>query len=589
MKEIKAIRKALDRAGFKDIGVEKWRQSVRLTGEVATWEEYLQAGYLAVGRGFREVVNHIQVSGVEFEGGSIPQPPFQDSSLEGVHFDVVVVGGGVVGAAVARELTRWEVRVAVLEKEEDLARHASGRNNGMIHPAFAPSPGTRKAHYNALGNRMFPQLSRELGLQVEWPGTLALFPQKWFRLAVPLMYRRAWQNGVKGARYLSPEKLQAWEPHLNPQYYGAFFMPEGGIVNPFQLTIAYGENAVDNGAFIYLQTAVREMGVENDGGRRKVTRLHTNRGRITASAVVNAAGVWADVIAGMADDAYFSIKPRHGAVAILDKKASSQLQHNVGVLALKEGTTKGGGVTPTTAGNVLIGPTAEETPYREDYATYTGDMEQILHLHLPLIKTLRRDQVITYFAGTRASTFSEDFIIEISPRVSNLIHVAGIQSPGLSSVPAIAQEASSLAVEAVQRENGVELRQRESFDPCRRPTPDLKLLSLEERSRLIQENPDYGRIVCRCEGVSRGEVVDSLHTPLEVNTLDGVKRRVRAGMGRCQGGFCTPRLLDILSREQDVPVEEIGKAGFGSELVKRRTKEGDGCREAKEASTESWS
>jgi len=564
LKELRRVRKALARNNYREIGAEKWRQSVRLTGEVASWNDYIQAGYLAAGKGFREVVNDIHLVGWQ-ETGMPQQPGFRDNTLQDMHFDVVIAGGGVVGASIARELTRWNLEVAILEKEEDLACHTSGRNNGMIHPAFAPGPGTEKARYNVLGNRMFPQVSRELGVPVAWPGTLVLFPRKWARYLMPIIRRRAYKNGVKGMECLSPEKMRSLEPHLTFYQQGGLYFPEGGVVSPFHLTLAYGENAVINGARVFFNTALQDFELENHPGKKIIHRVQTSRGCLTAGMVINAAGLWADRVAEMADDRYYTIHPRRGAVAILDKKSAPLLKHNMGVLPFREAKTKGGGITPTIDGNVLAGPTSEETPRREDYATHPHDMENILKYHLPLVKELRKEQTITYFAGTRACTFEEDFIIEPSSRVDNLIHVAGIQSPGLSSVPAIARKVSRMAVEIMQKKKNVTPNPR--FDPYRKPPTDLKKLDLEERSRLIHENPSYGRIVCRCEVVSEGEVVDSLHTPLETASLDGIKRRVRAGMGRCQGGFCTPRLVDILAREAVITAEEVTKSGPGSELV----------------------
>ncbi len=564
MKRLAGVNKALHRNRLGEIGVEERKNAVRLTGKVDSREQYLKAGYIAAGRGYRGVINDIEVNaGGE---GEMNLPSFQDNALEGKHFNVAVVGGGVIGAAIARELTRWNLDIVLLEKEEDLARHASSRNNGVIHPAFAPSPGTNKAYYNCFGNRLFNREAAELGIKIEWPGSMGLFTRRWMRLLMPFIRHRARQNGVRGVEYISPEKLKNLEPHVNRRFWGAVFFPETGNVSPYKLTIAYGENAAANGARVFLQTGVE--GFTREQGR--ITGVQTNRGTFGADVVINAAGLWADRVAEMAGDRYYTIHARRGTIAVLDKKAGPLVNYNLGVLPLADTNTKGGGVTLSVDGNVLAGPTAEEVPRREDYSTSRLDIDFLFQQQMTLNELLRPDHAITYFAGNRACTFEEDFIVEPSPHVENLIHVAGMQSPGLTAVPAVSREVSRKAVDILSSYRNVD--PDPGFSPYRKPPIELSRLSLEERSRVIKENPSYGRIVCRCEVVSEGEIIHSLQSPLGVFTLDGIKRRVRAGMGRCQGGFCTPRLVDILAREAGADVRQVRKSGPGSELVLKKTK-----------------
>ncbi|HSW36249.1 MAG TPA: FAD-dependent oxidoreductase, partial [Candidatus Limnocylindrales bacterium] len=253
MHSLKKIRKLFDRAGFKEIEVAEKHKAIFLSGNVDHWDRYLEAGYLAAGKGYRGVVNDIQVRGLIPDSFTVPS--HSDKSLEGRHFHAAVVGGGVIGAAITRELTRWQIDVALLEKENDLSRHASGRNNGIIHPAFAAPPGSLKARYNTLGNRMFTQEAQELGVPLAWPGLLVVFPSRMMHMLMPLIRRRARQNGVRGVEYLTPEQVRAREPNIYNKQQGGFFLPEGGIVSPYKLTMAYGENAISNGAQVFLQTA----------------------------------------------------------------------------------------------------------------------------------------------------------------------------------------------------------------------------------------------------------------------------------------------------------------------------------------------
>jgi len=574
MANIRAVQKALDALGIGKLEARPWRRSVVLEGRVRTWQDYIRAGYAAAGKGFKGVVNDIEVEGLEREREYIP--PVRDNTLEGKQFDVIVIGGGVIGCAIARELTRWQLRVAVLEKEDDVAKQTSSRNNGMIHPGIAPARGTKKLHYNILGNRMYTQAARELGFALERCGSLILLEKSWYRLLAPLAKQQALQKGVDGVILLSRREVFRREPYATPAQRGGVLLPSAGVVAPYDVTVAFAENAVENGAQVFLHTMVQGFAMEHD----RIARVLTNRGRIRAKVVVNAAGVWADKVAGWANDRFFTIHGRKGTIAILDKKTRA---YQSGVLAMprlgSKAHTKGGGINPTVEGNLLMGPNAVEVPWREDWSTGPEDMEFLLSRHLPLNTRLRPGDIITYFAGVRACTFEEDFVVEPSEYVANLVHAAGIQSPGLAAAPAIARDVAEMAVKLL---SGVmEVRPNPRFNPVRRPNPRLTDLSLEERALLIRSNPAYGRIVCRCEAVSEGEIVAAVKSPVPALSVNAVKRRVRAGMGRCQGGFCTPAVLDILARETGVPPTRVVKGRPGSELVLAPTKEpGEGSADA---------
>lgn len=567
MQNLNAIRKALERLGLKQVEAVERRRSVCLEGKVKTWDQLVAAGYAAAGKGYKGVVNDIEVAGIE---PALPYlPPEEDGSLSGKTFDAVVIGGGVIGSAVARELTRWNIRVAILEKEDDVAKQTSSRNNGMIHPGIAPPEGSKKLTYNIRGNGMYNQAAQELDFKLKRCGSLLMLEKSWHQGLVPYVRRKALSKGVDGVEFWPRKKVAEQEPNASPRQRGGLFLPSAGVVAPYKVTVAYAENAVENGAEVFLDTAV--LGFELEQGR--ITGVKTNRGLLRPGVVINAAGVWADVVAGYAGDRFFSIHGRKGAIAILDKVTGETQKR---VLAMPrvgvKSHTKGGGLNPTVEGNLLMGPTAVEVPHREDWSTESGDIDHMFSRHIWLNSSLNPRDIITYFAGVRACTFEEDFIIEPSERVANLVHAAGIQSPGLASAPAIAQDVAAMAVEILNRT--MEVNPNPSFNPRRQSAPELAGLSLPQRAALIRANPAYGRIVCRCEEISEGEVIAAIRSPVPARSLDAVKRRVRAGMGRCQGGFCTPSLIDIMAREGKVSPLEVVKGRPGSRLLMEETKTG---------------
>jgi glycerol-3-phosphate dehydrogenase len=570
-RSLRRVQRALHRAGMRGVACEALGQSIRLSGEVDTWERKVHAGHVAAAKGGCEVVNDISVPGVEEPAMTLPG--FSDHSLEGAEYDVVVVGAGVIGAATARELSRHKLRIAVLEKEDDVAVQTTSRNDGMVHPGLEPKPGTLKALYNVRGNRMYTRAAGELGFELKRPGTIMLFDRRWKRLLVPLLARRCRANGVDGEwRYLSAREVRRLEPHVTPRQRGGFLVTCVGIVNPFEVAIAYAENAAQNGAAFHFETAVLGFGVSRDGDGRRIETVRTNRGTLRARAVVNAAGNWADAVAAFAGDRFFTLHGRRGVDLILDKRLAGAQSHVLGMpdfLKSQKSHSKGGGLVVTVEGNLLAGPTAEETPDREDYATGAREFEEVMR-HLELNTAAGPADVITYFAGVRPAAYSEDFIIRRSSAVRNLVHAAGIQSPGLASAPAIAADVAALAVEALSERREVEPNPQ--FDPIRKPRVRPARLPLRERALLIAERPDYGRIVCRCEEVSEGEVRDALRSPLGVSGMDAVKRRTRVGSGRCHGGFCMSRILEIIRDETGQPFAAIRKKGHASYVVTGETK-----------------
>jgi len=555
------------------------REHLVLEGESGDWQEIVAAGHLAAkgnaAKGNRSrgkatggkatkgcLVNDVRCTGPE-------QPPMRvpglrDSALEGAAPDVLVIGGGVVGCAIARELTRWRLDVLLAEKENDVALHASSRNDGMVHPGIDLREHTLKYKYNMLGNEMYGRACEELQVPFKREGQYLCFPG-WISASALRVAALYWKRLDVPCRVLNQKELFRVLPNLEPGLGGALFFPTGGCVCPYNLTIAYAENAVMNGARISLNTAVLGMDVE-DG---RITAVRTNRGTIHPRIIINAAGVFAEDIAAMAGDRFFSIHPRRGTNSILDKKAGDIARYNVSSIRISHITgshTKGGGIVRTVHDNLLLGPDAVEFPEKENFATFRNSIETVLGRQQQTIAQLNQNQIITYFTGVRAPTFEEDFVVGPGLYTQNILHAAGIQSPGLTAAPALGVELARMAVDALGA-IGLPVEENAAFDPVRPAIPETAVLSEDERAALIRESPDYGVILCRCEQVSRGEILDALRRPLPCDSIDGVKRRVRAGMGRCQGGFCGPLVAQVIAQELGIPLEQVRKGGESSEVL----------------------
>lgn len=550
-----------------------------LEGELENWADVVRAGALGAAKPglFKKPRYRGLVNNIRFLGAEIPPmrlPALQDTGLEGESPDVLVIGAGISGCAIARELARYNLNILLIDKEHDVAKHASSRNDGMVHPGIDLRKGSRKHYYNRRGNLMYDRITRELGVEFERTGQYLCFSNPWF---TPLLYLSLlyWKwLGAPGVRVIGKKELHQKEPGLGEDLRAALFFPSAGVVCPYGLTIAYGENAVQNGAVLSLDTAVLGMTVE--GGR--ITQVETNRGRLRPRVVVNAAGVFAEDIAAMAGDRFYSIHPRRGTNAILDKKATAGLVRTIASkigLSSLSAHTKGGGMIRTVHGNLLVGPDAVETFEKENFATRAPSVAATFAKFKRTSPGLSPGQIITYFTGVRAPTYEEDFVVCKGHRTGNLVHAAGIQSPGLTAAPAIALDVARFVKELLEA-SGRPVEANPAFIPLRRPIPHTALMERDARQALIEKNPDYGIILCRCEEVSKGEILDSLRRPIPCDTLDGVKRRVRPGMGRCQGGFCGPLILRLIAEEKGVSPEEVTKDGPGSPVLWGSAKKGGG-------------
>ena len=549
-----------------------------LEGELDTWDAVVRAGSLAVRarkKNTRLFLKNIQkkerplggvVNNIRFSGGSVPMrvPALRDTAVEGLRPDVLVIGGGVSGCAIARELARYKLEVLLVEKEHDLAMHASSRNDGMVHSGIDLRKNSWKYYYNRRGNAMYGRLCEELGVAFERSGQYLCFSNPFFK---PLLYLSLFYWKWKGipARVIGKKELRRLGPGLKEDLIMALFFPGTGEVCPYNLTIALGENAVLNGVRLSLDTAV--VGMETAEG--KIVSVRTSRGTVHPKMVVNSAGVFADEIAAMAGDRFYSIHPRRGTNAILDKKFTPALsRHSVSKMgtASKNAHTKGGGIIRTVHWNLLIGPDAVETCERENFAATRESVEGTMKKFTAVCGGMNMGQIITCFTGVRAPVYEEDFVVCKGRRAANLIHAAGIQSPGLTAAPAIAVDAARFAVELFEAEGRV-VAPNEKFNPLRKRIPHVAQMNDKERDALIRQNPDYGIILCRCEEVSRGEIIDSLRRPVPCDTLDGVKRRVRPGMGRCQGAFCGPLITQIIAEEKKLPLEAVTKNGGAGRVL----------------------
>lgn len=569
---VNVLQKKLHKHFGESVSVRIENRCIIVSGHLDSWDKIVAACSMCVNKkSGMHVVNDIRLDGVTIPEMRIPD--VKDDSLDKKKPDVLIIGGGISGASIARELSKWKLDILLVDKEADLAVQASGRNDGEVHPGVDLNRGSLKQHYVLKGNRMFGRVCKELSVPFDRCGQYVGFTGKWM---YPLIWAYVWQRRhickVKDTRILKRDELFRREPNLNPEFQFAIFNPSAGCVCPYGLTIAYGENAVENGARVSLNTAVLGMEVKN----AKIRSVTTNRGTVYPKIVINAAGVFAEDVAKMAGDRFYSIHPRKGTNSILDKKSGSLVKGIASIKTLNQNTkhTKGGGILHTVHDNLLVGPNAVETYEKENFATEQGSIDAVFEKQKLTAGALSERDIITYFTGVRPATFEEDFVIEKGRRTKNLIHCAGIQSPGLTTAPAVALDIEKMVVKELSKSRKVE-RNRD-FQPVRKAAPVLNRLSDEERNRLIQENPDYGEIVCRCEEISKGEILDALKSPIPVPTIDGIKKRVRPGMGRCQGGFCMPLVTKIISEYEQIPEEKVRKAGAGSEILLRETKPGNG-------------
>lgn len=475
-------------------------------------------------------------------------------------YDVVVIGAGVVGCGIARELSRYDWKVAVLERASDVCEGTSKANSGVAHAGFDAKPGTMKARLNIEGSRLMEPLSKELDFPYIRNGSLVLCFDEKNLPALQKLYDQGQENGVEGLEILGREQLKKIEPNISDNVVAALHAPTGGIICPFGLTIALAENAAVNGVTFHLNTEVQNIEKTEFG-----YRLSTGQGIFDTKVVVNAAGVYADRFHNMVSAEKIHIIPRKGEYCLMDKKVGGYVSHTIFQLPTVYG--KGVLVTPTVHGNLLAGPTAVDVENPESVNTTQTGMEDLLKRAALSVNGLPTKQIITSFAGLRAHEEGNDFVIGQVKDAPGFFDAAGIESPGLTCAPAIGKYLTELVLEYLPA------AEKQDFIANRKGIPSMALASSEERKQLIAENPLYANVVCRCELVTEGEILDAIHRPLGATTLDGIKRRTRAGMGRCQAGFCSPKTVEILARELGKDVGDICKNEDGSQFLTGYDKE----------------
>jgi glycerol-3-phosphate dehydrogenase len=474
-----------------------------------------------------------------------------------IRTDVVVIGAGVVGTGIARELSRYDVDVVLVEREADVAWGTTKANTALVHAGYDADPGTNKARFNVAGNAMYPRITQELGVMYKNTGTLVVATAPDQVPHLNELLERGKANGVPGLEIIGRERIVELEPFISSDAIAALWAPTGGITSPWELAIAYAENAVDNGVTILLSSPVTAIDVE--GGR--AVRVHTPDTTIDTQFVVNAAGLFADEIAGMVGARDFNIVPRKGEYYLLDKRAGHLARHPL--FPVPTAFSKGIVVTPTVDGNLLVGPNSQVVEGTSDLDTTAAGLDEVITGARRLVPSIPLRDNITNFAGLRATAQpSGDFVIGPANGVPNFINAAGIQSPGLTAAPAIALEIVNLLGEA-----GLKLVEKPDFNPIRPRPARFEEMDDDQRSAAAARDSRWGHIICRCESVTEGEIVEALHRSVPCTTLDGIKFRTRAGAGRCQGGFCGPRVVAIIARELGISPDAVTKKGGTSRVL----------------------
>ena len=475
-------------------------------------------------------------------------------------YDIVIIGAGVVGSAIARELSRYNASICVIEKEEDVCNGTSKANSAIIHAGFDAKPDSLKAKLNVRGNELMSKLSEELDIPFTRNGSIVVCTKGQDRNALNELLEKATNNKVPGCRIIERHELIELEPNISDDVTCALLAPTGGIVCPFHMTMAFAENANVNGVTFYLNTKVTKIEKSENGYKIETIQTDTHEMKTyETKVVINAAGVYADELNNMVSEHKLHITARKGEYCLLDKDAGSHVKHTIFQLPSKMG--KGVLVTPTVHGNLLVGPTAVDVDDKEALNTTGEGLASLAVTSAFSVKNIPMRQVITSFSGLRAHEDCNDFVIGESEDAKGFVNVAGIESPGLTSAPAIGEMVATLVKDMLS------LTEKDNFVAERKGIVHPEELSLEERNTLIKKQPAYGNIICRCEMISEGEILDAIHRPLGARSLDGVKRRTRAGMGRCQAGFCSPRTMEILERELKMSMFDITKNGVGSNIA----------------------
>ncbi len=475
-------------------------------------------------------------------------------------YDIAIIGAGVSGAFIARELSRYNLKTVIIEKCPDVAMGTTKANSAIVHAGFDAETGTMKAKLNVRGTELMPKVCGELNVPFRAIGSLVVAYSEKEKETLDILYKRGIANGVPKMKIVDKNELKELEPNISDKAEAALLAGTAGIVCPYELAIAAVTNAVENGAELIRGCEVTGIDYSD------CFTLSTSKGEIKAKYVVNAAGIYSDIIARMIGDDSFNIIVRKGEYYLLDKAEGSKLNHVL--FACPNEMGKGILLTPTVDGNVLAGPTALDIEDRTDVDTTAEGLGFVTKEAGKSVPSVNLRNCITSFAGLRAHTdrADNDFVIGASSKNEKFINAAGIESPGLSSAPAIGEYIADIIVK------GLDAEKKDSFNPVRPAPVRFREMNTGERKALIEKDRRYGRIICRCETVTEGEIIDAIKGPVGAVDMDGVKRRTRAGMGRCQSGFCGSKVVEILARELGRPLNEITKYGGDSKIIYERTK-----------------
>ena len=473
-------------------------------------------------------------------------------------FEFAVIGAGVVGGLVAREISKYSDSICILERNSDVAMGATRANSAIVHAGFDAYPGSLKARFNVRGSNMMGELCETLGVKYKNNGSLVVGFNEEDEKTLLSLCERGILNGVDGVRVIYRDEILSLEPNIGDAVTVALYAPTGAIVCPYELCMASVGNAMDNGAELKLGFEVVKIEQISEG-----FRIFSGEEYVDAKYVINCAGVYSDEVAAMVADVDFNVHPRRGEYMLLDREVGGHLTHTVFRCPSKMG--KGVLVSPTVDGNLLIGPTAEDIEDKEDTKTTREGLAKVRALAGEQVKNIDFSKVITSFTGLRAVGSTGDFIINM-PKYG-FINLVGIESPGLTSAPAIAEY-----VVAMLSDIGAVLSLRTDFVGTRRPMHFFREMSIEEKNEIIKEHPEYAHVICRCETVTEGEILDAIRTNPRPTDVDGVKRRTRASMGRCQGGFCTPYIIELLAKEMGVDYTAVTKFGGNSVINFGKTK-----------------
>lgn len=475
-------------------------------------------------------------------------------------YDIAIIGAGVVGSLIAREFSKYKLKICILEKNNDVATGASAANSGIVHAGFDAAVGSLKAKFNVLGNKMMPQITKDLGVKYENNGSLLLAFNEKEMETIKILYDRGIKNGVTELYILNKEDLKKLEPNLSDNVIGALHAKTGGIVCPYGLAISACGNAMDNGADLKLNFEVAKIDKNID----VFSIVSKDNESIEAKTIINCAGIFSDKVAQLVKDNSFKIGARKGEYILLDRESRGFVSHTLFTTPNEKG--KGILVSNTVDGNILLGPTSEETE-KDDKATTQKGLSEVINKAGEMVSNIPLYNTITSFAGLRAYADRHDFIIEESSVCENFYNVAGIESPGLTSAPAIAEYVVNLYL---QKYNDTKVN--ETFNGKRLADNHFKKMSIEEKNKVIAENKSFGKIICRCEEITLGEIEFEASRNPKPQNLDALKRRTRAGMGRCQSGFCQPYLVEILKNQLNVDYTDITKSGKNSYVITGRTK-----------------